>query len=108
MINEIYLFVQTMGFNGLASMKLVILLLVPCLLVVFSRYQASIGDVLVGLAAAGAMCGASNLYYLSHGYAPSIGCIGALFLSVLAISVAILRALVDVKKASKDMKIRLI
>jgi len=96
---EINLFVQLLGIQGLVSMKLGIMIFLLGLLVVFSRYQASIGDILVGLAVAGAICGASNFYFLSHGYTPSIGPIDALFLSGLAINIALLRALRDVKKS---------
>lgn len=94
---EINIFVHLNGVNGLASMKLGILIFVLGMLVVFSRYQASIGDVLVGLAVAGAICAASNMYFLAHGYAPSIGYIGAAFLSGLAINVAVMKAILDAK-----------
>ncbi len=74
--NEINIFVHFNGINGLASMKVGVLMFVLGILVIYSRYQDPIGDVLIGLAVAGAICAVSNLYFLSYGYAPTIGHLG--------------------------------
>lgn len=105
-VDEENLFVQLMGINGLAAIKLGIMIFLIGLLFVFSRYQASIGDVLIGLAAAGALCAASNLYFICHGFAPTLGLAGAQFFAGLAISIAFLKAMADANITIMNIRIR--
>ena len=93
--NEVNVFVHLSGASGLAAVKLGILIFAIGSIFVFSRYQIPMDDVLVGVAAGGAICSISNAVFLFYGYAPTIGHVGAVFLSGVVISVSIMKALID-------------
>lgn len=93
--NEVNVFVHLSGPGGLVAVKLGILIFAVGSIFVFSRYQIPIDDVLVGVAAGGAICSISNAFFLIYGYAPTIGHVGAVFLSGVVISVSIMKALID-------------
>jgi hypothetical protein len=93
--NEVNVFVHLSGASGLAAVKLGILIFAVGSIFVFSRYQVPIDDVLVGVAAGGAICSISNAFFLFYGYAPTIGHVGAVFLSGVVISVSVMKALID-------------
>lgn len=93
--NEVNVFVHLSGAGGLAAVKLGLLILAVGSIFVFSRYQIPIDDVLVGVAAGGAICSISNAFFLIYGYAPTIGNAGAVFLSGVVISVSVMKALLD-------------
>lgn len=100
-VSEINLFVHLSGVNGLASMKLGILIFAICALFVFWRYQVVIDDVLIGLAVAGVVCAASNLCLAAYGYVPSIGPVNAIYASGLAISISVMRSMIDARRLHK-------
>lgn len=93
--NEVNVFVHLSGASGLAAVKLGVLIFALGSILVFSRYPIPIDDVLVGVAAGGAICSISNAFFLVYGYAPTIGHAGAVFLSGVVISVSIMKALID-------------
>ena len=103
---EINVFAHLQGINGLAAMKIGVMIFALGMLVVFSRYQASIGDILLGLAVAGALCAVSNLYFICHGSAPAFGHIGIPFLAGVAINVAFLKAIADAHVGIMKIRIR--
>lgn len=93
--HEVNVFVHLSGAGGLAAVKLGTLIFAIGSIFVFSRYQIPIDDVLVGLAMGGAICSISNACFLVYGYAPTIGHVGAVFLSGVVISVSTMKALID-------------
>ena len=93
--NEVNVFVHLSGADGFVAVKLGILIFAVGSIFVFSRYQIPIDDVLVGVAAGGAICSISNAFFLAYGYAPTIGYVGAVFISGVVISVSIMKALID-------------
>jgi hypothetical protein len=90
---EINVFLHLAGVSGLASVKLGLMMFFLGAIVVFSRHQAAIDHLLVGLAAAGAICGASNLCLLYYGFIPGIGPVDADYLAGAVVAVSAMRAI---------------